>query len=70
MRQSNLFFTGGDTMSQKNEEQKWHELEERINKMINHFMKNDVPAIEHKPRHFALLQSPRAHENKAVKNFL
>lgn len=57
-------------MSQKNEEQKWHELEERINKMINHFMKNDVPAIEHKPRHFALLQSPRAHENKAVKNFL
>ncbi|HPL98259.1 MAG TPA: hypothetical protein PKY71_12010 [Smithellaceae bacterium] len=56
-------------MNPKKEEQKWHELELRINKMINHFMKIDVPAIEHKPRHFALLQAPQANENKAVKNF-
>ena len=45
-------------MNQNTKDQEWQKLEFRINKFVGHFLKEDIPAIEHKTRIAGLLQSP------------
>ena len=56
-------------MNAKKEDQRWQQLEIRINKMVHQFMRRDLPAIEHKPRHFALLELQQNNKNNPVKDF-
>ena len=45
-------------MNQNTKDQELQKLEFRINKFVGHFLKEDIPAIEHKTRIAGLLQSP------------
>lgn len=45
-------------MNQENIEQGWQKLESRIDNLFGKYLRNDIPAIEHKPTHLALLQLP------------
>jgi hypothetical protein len=45
-------------MNQKTKDQEWRQMQSRINKFVGHFLKEDIPAIEHKSRIAGLLQSP------------
>lgn len=51
-------------MNQELVDQQWQELESSIHKMVEWFLINDVPAIEHKPVHVALLQMPADYKNE------
>jgi len=57
-------------MNQQQADRKWQELESRIHQMVGGFLKSDVLAIEHKPRHIALLQMPQAYSQKEDVNAL
>ncbi len=45
-------------MNQENIEKGWQNLESRIDNLFGKYLRNDIPAIEHKPTHLALLQLP------------
>ncbi len=45
-------------MNQQTAEQEWRHLSLRITGMLDRFLKEDIPAIEHKPNVTALLQAP------------
>lgn len=45
-------------MDQERIDQGWKRLESRIDKFVGKYLKNDYPAIEHKPGYLALLQLP------------
>jgi hypothetical protein len=45
-------------MNPNTKDQEWKELQFRIDKLVGHFLKDDVSAIEHKTLIAGLLQSP------------
>ena len=45
-------------MNQQTSEQEWNQLKLRINGLVDRFLKDDLPAIEHKSNVTALLQAP------------
>ena len=45
-------------MNPNTKDQEWKESQFRIDKLVGHFLKDDVPAIEHKKLIAGLLQSP------------
>ena len=45
-------------MNPNTKDQEWKELQFRIDKLVGHFLNDDVPAIEHKTLIAGLLQSP------------
>ena len=51
-------------MNQQQTDKRWQDLELHIHQMVGRFLKGDVPAIEHKPRHVALLQMPAEDSRK------
>ncbi|MEN6467373.1 MAG: hypothetical protein ABFD45_00250 [Smithella sp.] len=53
-------------MNQDTKDQEWQQLQSRINKFVGHFLKNDIPAIEHKTRIAGLLQSPPEYNEQNV----
>jgi hypothetical protein len=57
-------------MNQGEMDQEWQRLESRIDKFVGKFLRNDFPAIEHKPRNFALLPLPQEHQNEEIKDVL
>ncbi len=57
-------------MNQEKLDQEWQQMESRIHRLVGRFLQNDVPAIEHKPRHLALLQLPQENKNEEMENFL
>jgi hypothetical protein len=50
-------------MNQQKSEQEWNQLRLRINGLFDRFLKEDVPAIEHKSNVTALLQAPMENMN-------
>ncbi|MGB5218347.1 MAG: hypothetical protein WBN66_08610 [Smithella sp.] len=54
-------------MNKGRNEREWQELQSRINKFVGRFLKNDIPAIEHKTSVSALLPSPPQHNEDNVK---
>jgi len=57
-------------MNQTKMDHEWQELEMRINKFVHQYLKNEVPAIEYKPRNLALLQLSQEQQNKEIENVL
>jgi hypothetical protein len=53
-------------MNQDAKDQEWQQLQSRINKFVGHFLKNDIPAIEHKTHIAGLLQSPPEYNEQNV----
>jgi hypothetical protein len=49
-------------MNQNKTDHEWQQLESRISKMVHQLLKNDLPAIEHKPRDLPLM--PWSPENR------
>lgn len=45
-------------MQQNTKDQEWQQMQNRINKFVGHFLKEDISAIEHKTRIAGLLQPP------------
>jgi hypothetical protein len=45
-------------MNQNTKDQEWKALQSRINKLVDHFLKEDFPAIEYKSSVAGLLQLP------------
>lgn len=54
-------------MNQDNNEQEWQQLQFRIKKFVDGFLKEDSPAIEHKINVSALLPSPSDSSEENVK---
>jgi len=46
-------------MNQEKIDQGWQQVESRIDKLFGRYLRNDYPAIEHKPNYLALLQLPK-----------
>lgn len=57
-------------MNKNNHEQEWQQLQSRINKFVGHFLKNDIPAIEHKTSVSALLPSPPQYDEDNIKGII
>jgi hypothetical protein len=55
-------------MNQEKMDQGWHELESHINQLVGKFLRNDFPAIEHKPSYLALLQLPSDYKIEELEN--
>ena len=53
-------------MNQDTKDQEWQKLEFRIHKFVGHFLKADIPAIEHKTRIAGLLQSPPEYNDQNI----
>jgi hypothetical protein len=53
-------------MNQDTKDQEWQQLQSRINKFVGHFLKNDIPAIEHKTHIAGLLQLPPEYNEQNV----
>jgi hypothetical protein len=53
-------------MNQNTKDHEWQQMQHRINKFVGHFLKEDVPAIEHKIRIAGLLQPPPEYHEQNV----
>jgi hypothetical protein len=53
-------------MNPNTKDQEWKELQFRIDRLVGHFLKNDVPAIEYKTHIAGLLQSPPKYNEQNV----
>lgn len=54
-------------MNPNTKDQEWQQMQHRINMFVGHFLKNDIPAIEHKTSVSALLPSPPQYNEDNVK---
>ena len=53
-------------MNQNTMDQNWQQLQLRIDKLVNPFLKDDCPAIEYKTRIAGLLQLPSEYSEESV----
>jgi hypothetical protein len=53
-------------MNQNIKDQEWQQMQNRINKFVGHFLKVDIPAIEHKTRIAGLLQPPPEYNEQKI----
>ena len=53
-------------MNPDQKDQEWQQLQHRINRFVGHFLKNDIPAIEHKTLIAGLLQSPPEYNEQNI----
>jgi hypothetical protein len=53
-------------MNQNTKDQEWQQMQHRINKFVGHFLKVDIPAIEHKTRIAGLLQPPPEYDEQKI----
>lgn len=53
-------------MNQQTSEQEWNHLKNRINGLLESFLKEDIPAIEHKSHITALLPAPSEYMNRGM----
>ncbi|MFZ3105105.1 MAG: hypothetical protein WA096_10460 [Smithella sp.] len=53
-------------MNQDTKDQEWQQLQFRIKKFVDGFLKENSPAIEHKTRIAGLLQSPPEYNEQNV----
>jgi len=53
-------------MNPNTRDQEWKELQFRIDKLVGHFLKDDVPAIEYKTLIAGLLQTPPKYNEQNV----
>jgi hypothetical protein len=53
-------------MNPNTKDQEWQQMQDRINMFVGHFLKNDLPAIEHKVRIAGLLQSPPEYNEQNI----
>lgn len=55
-------------MNQEKVDQGWQRLESHINKLVGRFLRNDYPAIEHKPCYLPLLLLPPEFKKEEMEN--
>lgn len=57
-------------MNQNTMDQGWKQLQARIDKLVGHFLKEDIPAIEYKTRIAGLLQLPPEYNEQNAEKIL
>jgi hypothetical protein len=56
-------------MDQTKSNPDWLQSEQHQDKLTGYFLRDDLPAIEHKPRYLALMELP-AQKNKEIEDTL